>query len=147
MLLFPVFITAQASPASVVSTLPVVSSPGAIVATSSSSASSDGSAVVAPTGDEFKNYVDSLGGIKGAGTLGIILLVVQGLMLLLRSKAGDLAGQLRLLLVIGLTMVGGIISLRIQGIQWVSVLTNSATLASFQVFLHQIYSQFVEKKA
>ena len=98
-----------------------------------------------PTVGEWQAFLSALGGVKGLGTLGVIGVVVQGLLLALRSQIGNLAGRYRLLAVALLTFVAGGIGLKISGLDWASVLMHSSTLLAFQVLLNQIFKQFVVK--
>lgn len=106
----------------------------------------EGEVVAPPTGDEWAKLIESLGGLKGASTLAIIAFIVQLLMLLLRTQLGAFAGKWRLVVVLGLTMVGGVIALKMQGMEWVAAILHSSTLAAAQVFGHQMFKQFYEKK-
>lgn len=99
-----------------------------------------------PTQSEWSAFLEGLGGIKGASTLAIVALVVQGLMLALKSGLGSLTGKLQLVLVYGLTLVGGVVALKVQGMDWGSILIHSSTMSAVQVFLHQIYKQFLVKE-
>lgn len=101
--------------------------------------------VAPPTTADFEQFLVALGGAKTLGTMGVVALVVQGLMLVLKSSVGTWAGKYRMTLLALLTMLGGIIGLKNGGSDWASVLTHSTTLVAVQVFLHQIYKQFVEK--
>lgn len=105
-----------------------------------------GTEVIAPpTVDDLQLFLNSLGNVKGLGTLGVVAVLVQGLMIFLKTGLGQLAGKYQLVLVLLLTLVGGVIALKSQGLGWGSVLIHSSTIAAVQVFLHQIYKQFVEK--
>ena len=97
--------------------------------------------------DEFFAFLmKSLGGFKGAGALGTVALVVQLLMKLFQTQAGELLGKYKLLAVLGLTLVGGVITLKLTGVSWGASLLHSATLAAAQVLIHQLYKQFLDKK-
>jgi hypothetical protein len=108
---------------------------------------SEAEVVMPPTAGEWAKLVESLGGLKGAGTLAIVAFLVQLIMLLLRTQLGEFAGRWRLLAVLGLTMVGGVLGLKMQGMEWVAALMHSTTLAAAQVFGHQAFKQFAKKKA
>lgn len=97
--------------------------------------------VVPPSSEELMAFINALGGIKNLGALGIVALVIQGLMLLLRTPLMAFAGVWRLIIVSGLSMVGGVIAQLAQGVGWLPALLNSATLAAVQVFVHQIVAQ------
>lgn len=94
-----------------------------------------------PTADEWDHLYSSLNGMKGIGGLGIVAVIVQGLMLLLRSQFGSMAGHFRLLALSALTLAGGVLALRMQGLAWPAVLMHSGTLIAGQVFVHQMWTQ------
>lgn len=102
--------------------------------------------IVPPSIDELAALIAALGGLKGASALAIAAVVVQGLMLMLRSKLGEMAGKWRLLLVYLFTVVAGVVSLRIAGVDLGAALVNTQVLAALQVFLHQAFVQFFQKK-
>ena len=102
-------------------------------------------AVTPPTADDFTKFMAAIGGMKGAGTMGIVIVVVQGLLLALRSQLGSIAGKWRLVAVSLLTLVAGVIGLKVTGMDWMGALMNSASLAMFQVFFHQAKKQFIDK--
>lgn len=103
--------------------------------------------IVPPGVDEFAALIAALGGLKGASALAIAAVVVQAIMLLLRSKLGEVAGKYRLLAVYLLSVVAGVVSLRIAGVDLGAALVHTQTLAAFQVFLNQVLKQFFEKTA
>lgn len=100
---------------------------------------------VEPTASEWASLIKSLGGAKGGSAMVIIVLLVQALMLVLRSKLGEFAGKYRLITLYALTMVGGVIGLKTAGLDWGTALFHSNTLAAFQVLGHQALKQFKEK--
>lgn len=95
---------------------------------------------------EVAALFQSIGGLKGAGTLGVVAFVVQALMLGARSFLAGLLGKYKLLVVLLLTMVGGVLGLLTQGVELGAALVHSSTLAAAQVLLHQVYKEFIEKK-
>lgn len=105
-----------------------------------------GQEIPAPTPEDWARFLEALGGLSGLQGLGIAALVVQGLMLLLKSQFGKYAGKYQLVAVMGLSLVSGSIALKMTGLDWASVIVHSSTLGAVQVFLHQIYKQFLEKK-
>jgi hypothetical protein len=104
-------------------------------------------AVAAPSDAELSAFVKALGGVAGMGTLGIVALVVQGLMLLVRTKLGEFAGKYRLLIVLVLTVAGGVVGLMAGGMPFAAALVNAGTLSAVMVLLNQIYRQFFVKTA
>lgn len=101
--------------------------------------------IAEPTTQEIMSFITALGGLKGAGAFVIAGIVVQGLMLLFRSKLGDFAGKFKILVVYFLSIASGIIALKIAGVDIGAAFVHSNTLAALQVFLNQLYKQFFEK--
>ncbi len=99
--------------------------------------------------DVFLGYLfASIGGLKGVGTLATVVGVAQILLKLLQTTAGELVSKYKLLAVSLLTVVVGTASMMMAGeISFFSALIHSSNLASVQVFLHQIYKQFIKKEA
>lgn len=97
---------------------------------------------VPPTGQEWQSFFEALSGVQGMGTMALVALGVQGLMLMFRGPLANLAGAGKLTLVTGLTMAAGVLSLRASGMEWPACFMNSVTLAAVQVFLHQVWTQF-----
>lgn len=88
---------------------------------------------------------------KGLAGLGLVAAVTQVLMLALRSnfviaKFGEAKGSLRITILLGLTLVGGVVTLLLQGMDLVPALLHSSTVAAFQVFGNQLYKQYFVKK-
>ncbi len=106
---------------------------------------SDG-AVVPPSNEEIVALFTAIGGLKGAGALAIAAVVVQALLLAVRHSIGDFLGKYKLLAVYGLTMVAGVLSLHLAGVELGAALVHSNTLAALQVFLNQIWKQFFVKQ-
>lgn len=96
---------------------------------------------------QWQAFLQSIGGTKGVGIMGTIVALIQILLLILKSPLGVVAGPYKLLLVTTLTLFLGVTSLKIQGFDWQSALMHSTTLASFQVFLNQLWKQLKEAKA
>lgn len=102
--------------------------------------------VIPPVSEtDIKAFLAALGGAKTLGTLGIVGLVVQGIMLFLKSSLGTITGKWQLILVLIFTFIGGAIGLKAGGMEWGSVLIHSSTIGAIQVLLHQIYKQFLVK--
>lgn len=92
--------------------------------------------------EALEEILKSVGGLQGAGALGIVAVVVQVLMSFFRSPLANFAGKFRLLIVSALSMVGGVLALKLSGVDWVGSLVHSATLTSVMVFGNQIVKQF-----
>lgn len=103
--------------------------------------------VAPPTAAEIGKFLEALGGVKGAGTLAIVAIVVQGLMLVMKTALGKMAGIWQVIILNLLTLIGGVIALKMSGSDWASALLHSQSLAAFQVFLHQLWKQFGKKAA
>lgn len=101
---------------------------------------------VAPIPEDWGQIIVNL--TKGElSVLAIVAAVVQFLMLLFRTKLGEKSGKFRLLFVSGLSLVGGVLGLKIQGMEWGSALVHSSTLAAMQVFGFELYKKLVVEKA
>lgn len=98
------------------------------------------------TVDFLKALVDSIGGMKGAGVMVLVVIVVQLLMLFLRTPLAAFAGKWKMLIIYSLSMVGGLLALMAADVDWKAALLHSNTLAAVQTWLHQIWKQFVVKK-
>lgn len=120
--------------------------PASTEAVAAPSAPASGEQITAPSSDEWSALLKSMGGVKGAGTLGIIALIVQAILLLGRSSLGAVAGKWRYILVVGLTWVSGFLALKLQGNDWLASLMHPATMAAFQVLVHQGVIQLGTKK-
>lgn len=103
--------------------------------------------IAEPSAQELMSFLAALGGAKGLGVMGMVALGVQGAMLLLKSKLGELAGKYRLLIVMGLTLVSGVVAMKMQGMDWGSALLHSWSIGAFQVLFHQGYKQFWVKQS
>ncbi len=91
-----------------------------------------------PTMDEYMKLFASLQGIGGLKAAGIILLIVQAAMLIVRQFV---QGKYKLLIVSALTLIGAAVSAYVNGGSFGSVLTNSVVLTSVQVLFNQIFTQ------
>ncbi len=99
----------------------------------------------------LQDLLEFIGGIKGAGTLAIVAGAVQLIMQLLKTEIiskliPKLTGAKKLLIVSGLTMIGGVMVLMVEGQTIVQSLLHATTLAALQVFANQIFQQFTKKE-
>lgn len=101
-------------------------------------------AVTPPTGAEWGALIQALGGLKGAGILAIVAVVIQALMFFFRTSLADFAGKWKIVIVTGLSLIGGVVGLRLTGVDWLAAIVNSGTLAAAQVFAHQLITQLTE---
>ena len=100
-------------------------------------------------GDKFLKFlVESLGGLKGAGTLGLVGVVSQGIMKAMQTSfLGGVAGKWRLLIIYLMNLIGGTVALMSTGgMGFLAAMLHSNTLANVSVFGHQVYKQFLVKK-
>jgi hypothetical protein len=98
------------------------------------------------TESDIKAFLAALGGAETIGTMGIIAIIVQALILFAKSTIGKFAGKWQLTLVMVLTFIGGILGLKMNGMDWGSVLIHSSTITAAQVLFYQLYKQFVANK-
>lgn len=108
-----------------------------------------GETVVPPTADEVKSFLESLGGWTSVGTMGFVVLAVQAALLVMRSSFVKMNGWYKLLIVNGLTLVGGVLALKLgpANLSWVEALLHSQTLAAFQVLGHSAIKHKKEDKS
>lgn len=99
-----------------------------------------------PSAEFFSALIASIGGFKGASALGIAYIVVQLVMKFFSTAMGSFAGKWRLVIVTGLSIVCGVLSLKVAGVSWSAALMHSQVLAALSVYLNQLWKQFVEKK-
>ena len=97
-----------------------------------------------PTSTEVLDFLSSLPSLLEAGTLAIAAAVVQGLLLLARSRFAPLSDGMKLVVVLGLTWIAGILTLKLTSdIGWAEAFLHSNALAAFQVFAHQFLKKVV----
>jgi hypothetical protein len=89
--------------------------------------------------------LQSLNGSSGVTSMAVVALAVQALMLLINSRYGAMAGKYRLVIVGLLNVVGGITALKLQGVDTMTALMHSGTMATYSVSANQIYKQFFKK--
>jgi hypothetical protein len=114
-----------------------------------------------PSDDAFLTALfTALGGMSGISASAAVILVVQILMKFLNTdwattlfadvfkNDSGLAGWVQLLLVSGLTVVVGVLTLHyVSGVTWLAALLNSTTLAALQVFGNQIIQKILPAPA
>jgi hypothetical protein len=89
----------------------------------------------------------SVGQVKGASALCVVLIITQAGMYFFRTELGQVAGKWKLSIVLLLSLASGVIALKLSGLTWVGALLHSTTLTAMQVFGHQVIKQFSEKPA
>ena len=92
-----------------------------------------------PSVNEWNTLFSSLAGIGGLKAAGIIAILVQASMLVVRQFV---QGKWKLAIVAGLTFVGAIVGAFIEGGGGVgSIFTNTLVITSVQVLMNQIFVQ------
>lgn len=77
----------------------------------------------------------------------LLIIGIQFLMAVLNIMTiGNISGKWKLTLVCILSLIGGIISLRIDGLSWPACVVHSTTLGGMQVFFHQVWKRFREEE-
>lgn len=99
----------------------------------------------------LQNFLSFVGGLKGAGALASVAAGVQLVMKLIQTPffakmLPKITSAQKLLMVTGLSVVGGVLALMSTGSTLLQALLHSTTLAALQVFGNQLFKQFVEKK-
>ncbi len=89
-----------------------------------------------------QQLIATIGGMKGAGALGIAIAVIQAVMLFFRTPLANFAGKWKLLIVAALSMVLTYLGLVLSGTPWLTALVTGPFVAGIQVFAHQIVLQF-----
>lgn len=107
----------------------------------------------------FAYLMKAVGGMKGAGAMGIAVILSQLLMLFMRSGLWDLlmgmfgsdkkwvqlAGKWKLSLLALFSIVVAWCGLMYSGLDWMTALVHSGTVTAFQVFFHQVGKQIGKK--
>lgn len=88
----------------------------------------------------------SIGLAGQAKILGIVVFVCQAAMWALRKFLPAAQAKLRFAAVWGLALAVGVLGLMKGGLSFGSAIMHANTLAAVQVFAHQFYSVYIEKK-
>lgn len=92
-----------------------------------------------PSKEDIAAMLTALGGIKGAGTMAIVILVCQILMMLMKSKLGAFSGGWQLVIVTGLSVIGTVAGYAmVNNVSIGAALVSGVGLAAIQVFGHQV---------
>lgn len=91
--------------------------------------------------ESLRLLVQALGGLKGAGALTVAAAVTQGVMILARSPLGNFAGKFKLLVYTGVSMVAGVLALKLSGVDWLGALMHATTLTAVGTFVNQCLKQ------
>lgn len=87
---------------------------------------------------DLAKLLEAIGGAKGAGAMGIALVVTQVLLMIAKALWNP-SGGWQLTLVSGLSLASGVLFLMVIGkLDLGAALMHSTTLAAIQVFLNQI---------
>lgn len=100
--------------------------------------------------DVLKSVFSFVTSYKEMSAFGIALAVVQLLRMILSLESlgsifPSLTSKMKLVLITFLSLVSGIIALRVSGLSWLECIMHSGTLAAVQVFGHQFYKEFIQK--
>jgi hypothetical protein len=98
-------------------------------------------------GDALTELIKLAQTFHGASAIGITVIVVQALMLGLRTPLAEKLGKWKLTALLGLSCVTSLLSAKLAGATWGAALLSGPLLAAGQVFAHQLYAQFTEKKS
>lgn len=99
-----------------------------------------------PSVEEWVAFVSSIKGFVGLGQLGLAAVVVQGVLFMTRAKFIPLPGKYKLIIVQALSVISGVVTLRLANFDWASAIMHANTLGAVQVFVHQIIKQWTEDK-
>lgn len=103
------------------------------------------------TNDAFvQMLLASMGGFKGATALVIVGIAIKILIAFLGTPLfgsifKKVTGQIKLLIVSGLSIIAGVITQMSLGVTFTAALLQGASLATILVFLNQVYKQFFDK--
>lgn len=101
--------------------------------------------------DFLKFLIASIGGTPGAGAMGTVLLVVQLVVMFLKTPASgevfkSLSGLAKYILIMVLSIVGGVIALKIQGLDLLSAIMHSSVLGLVSIGINQGLKQWADAK-
>ena len=77
--------------------------------------------------------------------MGLAALLSQLAMLFLRTPLASFAGKYKLVAIYVLSVVAGLLTLKVSGMDWGAAALHTQTLAALQVFGNQVYKQFIQK--
>lgn len=87
-----------------------------------------------------------ISGIKGVGVLAGAAAVVQLLIVFFRTQFSSFAGEYKLLIVLGLSVVGVFIGNLLSGVNVLSALLSGPFIAAVQVFVNEFLKHRAERK-
>lgn len=108
------------------------------------------SEVIPVSGDEVLAWLQSAIQLKGASTIIIGSVVVQGLMLTLRSTLGEKAGIWRLVALSGLSLIYSALTIYDPSQSFLAnlgvIASNAQALAALNVFYHSVLTRIGSKE-
>lgn len=90
-------------------------------------------------------FFQLVGGLKGAGTLAIVLVCVQVFFVLMKSRLGEKTGIYRMVILSGLALILGVLGSVANGQPLVAALINGSNSAFLQAFLAQLVIQLKKR--
>jgi len=103
--------------------------------------------------DFLKLLIESIGGAKGASTLGILFLVVKLVLAFFDTPlyeqlfGSKLKGPMKLTIVLGLSFLSSLLTqVYLNNLSWGAAIIHSGTFSMLVAFSNQIYKQYIEKK-
>lgn len=96
-------------------------------------------------------FIKSMGGLKGAGTLGVVGIFIKLLLSFAHTKMSDrlfkdLSGAMKMSIVLGLSLISGIIGLMVvSDLTFGAALIHSSTLSAFVVLSDQMFKHYIKK--
>jgi low affinity Fe/Cu permease len=100
-----------------------------------------------PVDVALSEFLKSLGGLPGAGALGIAVIVSQAAMRFFQTPLANFAGKWKLLIATGIAILTAFLGLLANGVDWKGALLHSVTIGAVNTFLHQLVKQLTEKPA
>jgi len=125
----------DAAPAELVAEAPVPELPG----------SKDDPTTELDTESFLAAAMTALGSWKALGAMGLAAMLSQLMMLFLRTPLASFAGKYKLVAIYVLSIISGLLTLKVSGMEWGAAALHTQTLAALQVFANQIYKQFIQK--
>lgn len=104
-----------------------------------------GQVIVPPTGSEWNELLLAIGGVSGAGTMGIVFVIVKALALGLRTQLGKFTGVWQLVIVNGLMFVLGVLGSVMNDVPFVASVLVGSNLALLSLFGNQVIKQISKR--
>lgn len=104
--------------------------------------------------DFIKLLVESIGGVKGASTLGVLFIVVKLILSFFDTPmfesffGSKIKGPMKLTIVLGLSFLSSLLTqVYVNQLSWGAAIIHSGTFSMLVAFSNQVYKQYFEKKA